>query len=73
MSAPESAERRLVELEERMAHLEAGMDALTDTLLLRERELRDAWRVIEHLRGQLADLRETAVLAPEQEPPPPHY
>ncbi|OBS09857.1 SlyX family protein [Acidihalobacter prosperus] len=73
MSGLDAHEPRLIELEERMAHLEAGMDALTDALLARERELRDAWMAIERLKGQLAELTPAAALSPEQEPPPPHY
>lgn len=65
--------QRLIELEERMAHLEAGLDAATDALLARERELRDAWAAIERLRSQLAELAPPAVGDASQEPPPPHY
>ncbi|AOU99703.1 hypothetical protein BI364_11515 [Acidihalobacter yilgarnensis] len=69
----EAGMQRVIELEERMAHLEASMDALTDALLMRERELRDAWLAIDRLKGQLIELAPAASLSPEQEPPPPHY
>jgi SlyX protein len=65
--------QRLVELEERVAYLEAGLDEVTQTLMLRERELRDAWVAIERLRSQLSELAPPAVGDPGQEPPPPHY
>ncbi|APZ44051.1 SlyX family protein [Acidihalobacter ferrooxydans] len=65
--------QRLIELEERMTHLEAGLDAVTDTLLARERELRDAWLMIERLKAQLAELALPAVGDAAQEAPPPHY
>lgn len=66
-------EARLIELEERIAHLEMGLDAVTQALLSRERELRDAWLAIERLKSQLADLAPSAVGDASQEPPPPHY
>lgn len=64
--------RQQIALEERLTHLEASMDALTDALLARERELRDVWLAIEQLKGRLADLVPSVVTA-EREPPPPHY
>ena len=64
---------RLIELEERIAHLEAGLDSVTEALLARERDLRDAWLAIERLKSQLAELAPSAVGDPAREPPPPHY
>lgn len=65
--------RRLIELEERIAHLEAGLDSVTEALLARERELRDAWLAIERLKSQLSELAPPVAGDPRQEPPPPHY
>lgn len=65
--------QHLVELEERLAHLEAGLESVTDALLARERELRDAWLAIERLKSQVAELAPSAVGDASQEPPPPHY
>ncbi|MEJ2479305.1 MAG: SlyX family protein [Acidihalobacter sp.] len=65
--------QRLIELEERIAHLEAGLESVTDALLARERELRDAWLAIERLKSQVAELAPPATGDAAQEPPPPHY
>lgn len=65
--------QRLIELEERIAHLEAGLESVTDALLARERELRDAWLAIERLKSQIVELTPSAVGDASQEPPPPHY
>lgn len=63
---------QLIELEERLTHLEASVDALTGALLAREREMRNVWLAIDQLKGRLADLV-PSVVAAEREPPPPHY
>lgn len=64
--------QRLMELEERLTHLEADLEVITRTLMERERELREAWLAIERLKGQLAEMTPPSVSS-EVEPPPPHY
>lgn len=69
---PKPDDQRLMELEERLTHLEAGLEAVTRALMDRERELREAWLAIERLKGQLAEMAPPSVSS-ESEPPPPHY
>lgn len=66
-------ESRIVDLEIRMSHQEAALEALTASDLTQQRAL-------EHLRAELAliksllrDLTPAAVASQEQETPPPHY
>ncbi|GAB4356207.1 MAG: hypothetical protein Kow006_23140 [Gammaproteobacteria bacterium] len=66
-------EERLVEVEVRVAHQDAAIETLTQTLLEKDQLLRQLRTQLETLEQQmrLADL--TGVADASQEPPPPHY
>lgn len=66
-------ERRVVELETRLAFQEQALAQLSDALASSRME---AGRNLERLRQALEDMkqsREEAFADPSQEPPPPHY
>lgn len=56
-----------------MTYLEAESDALTQALLAREQELREAFLAIEYLKNQVRELAQTVPINSENEPLPPHY
>lgn len=66
-------EARIVDLEIRLAHQEAAIEALTAADLAKERELQHLRAELERLKGLLQDLAPGAVVGQEQETPPPHY
>ena len=67
------SEERLVDLEIRLTHQEAAIEALSDVIAGQQ-------KVIERLQAQIVALHEQLraqsrlnMLPPSEEPPPPHY
>ena len=66
-------ESRIVDLEIRLTHLEASLEALTDGVLRQEHIMRHLTAELEQIRGILRELVGSPVLAESLESPPPHY
>lgn len=66
-------EARIVDLEIRLAHQEAAIEALTVSDLAKQRELERVQAELERIKGLLRDLSPAAVVSQDQETPPPHY
>jgi len=66
------SERRIVDLETRIAFQEDAIHELSRTVVRQGNDIEALRREIETLRGQIRDLA-SAGLAAADEPPPPHY
>jgi SlyX protein len=66
-------ESRLTDLEIRLTHQEAALDAINDTLLKQARVI-DALRgELERVQRQLRDITASNIASASEETPPPHY
>lgn len=63
----------MTELEIRLAHLEAAIDALTQTVLRQQQALSATEEQLEFVKSLLAELSPAAVRPLSEETPPPHY
>lgn len=66
-------DERIVDLEIRLAHLEAAIEELTGTVLRQQRALTDTGDQLEYLKTLLSELSPAAVRPLSEETPPPHY
>jgi len=66
-------DERLTDLEIRLAHLEAAIDELTQTVLRQQQALSATEEQLQFVKSLLADLSPAAVRPQSQETPPPHY
>jgi len=64
---------RIESLEERLMHLEAGLDEMTRTLLTQQTQLDLQNDVIKRLEIIIKGLADGSMADPGKEPPPPHY
>jgi uncharacterized coiled-coil protein SlyX len=60
-------------LEERLMHLEAALDEVTQTLLKQETQLKLQADTIRRLESLLKGLADSGMGDAQREPPPPHY
>ena len=60
-------------LEERLMHLEAALDEVTQTLLMQESQLNLQADTIRRLESLLKGLANRGENDAQREPPPPHY
>ena len=68
-----SLEKRLTELEVRIAFIENTMHTLDATVAAQDRAIAQYRRESELLRGELAQVRTALSHDARDEPPPPHY
>lgn len=66
-------EARLDTLEIRLTEQQAVIDDLNKVALDQWKEINDLRRLVERLEGQLAEAAAGPGIAPQDEPPPPHY
>jgi len=66
-------ESRVTELEERLTHQEAALEALTRTTLEQQQALAQLGGQIEQVIALLRELAPSATGPESEEPPPPHY
>ena len=64
---------RLIELEIRLTHQEATLQALNDVIADQQRLIDQLRKEVEGLKSQMRDISSTDVAAPWEETPPPHY
>jgi len=67
------SERRIVDLETRIAFQEDAIHELSRTVVRQRNDIEALRTEIVALRGQLRDLAAAGVTAAGDEPPPPHY
>lgn len=72
-SADQRLEARLDTLEIRLTEQQAVIDDLNKVVLDQWKEIGDLKRLVERLEDQLAEAAAGPGIAPEDEPPPPHY
>ncbi|MEA5445387.1 SlyX family protein [Gammaproteobacteria bacterium AB-CW1] len=67
-------ESRLTHLEEKLAHQEAALTALSDTVYAQQRELEALKARCQHLSDRVQTLQEqSGGSSPQGHEPPPHY
>lgn len=66
-------DERMTDLEIRLAHLEAAIDELTQTVLRQQQALTATGKQLEFIKSLLGDLSPAAVRPLSEETPPPHY
>ena len=64
---------RLVDLEIRLTHQEATLQALNDVVAERQTLIDGLRKEVETLKRQLRDMTPADIAAPWEETPPPHY
>jgi SlyX protein len=66
-------ETRVIDLEIRLTHQEATLQALNDMIADQQRLIDQLRKDVDTLKRQLRDLSPADIAAPWEEPPPPHY
>jgi len=66
-------ETRVIDLEIRLTHQEATLQALNDVIADQQRLIDRLRKEVEALKRQVRDLSPGDIAAPWEEPPPPHY
>lgn len=66
-------EERIVDLEIRLTHQEAALQALNDVIVRQQKEIDHLLAGIESLKQQVRAQAVFPVAAPSDETPPPHY
>ena len=64
---------RLIDLEIRLTHQEATLQALNDVIADQQRVIDQLRKEVESLKRQLRDMVPANIAAPWEETPPPHY
>lgn len=64
---------RLIDLEIRLTHQEATLQALNDVIADQQRLIDQLRKEVESLKNQMRDMSPADVAAPWEETPPPHY
>jgi SlyX protein len=64
---------RLIDLEIRLTHQEATLQALNDVVAAQQRVIDQLRKEIDGLKRQLRDAAPPSIAAPWEETPPPHY
>lgn len=68
----ETLEQRLTELEVRLSFIDDTLNTVSDAVAAHDRYILDLRNALEAMRAELQSVRGTLV-APQDEPPPPHY
>lgn len=68
-----SAERRLTDLESRIAHHERMAEELSSVMFEQGKAIDRLTAQLRRLRDRVAELESGQPRAPQDEPPPPHY
>lgn len=66
-------DKRLENIETRVAYQEAAIDELTSTTLAQQQTIEALQGQIDYLKSLLKDLTPSAVAPMSEETPPPHY
>lgn len=66
-------EKRIAELESRIAFQEDSIDKLSEVIAKQDKSLVEMERMIKYLHDQLKKAELNSQISSEQEPPPPHY
>ncbi|MEN8169793.1 MAG: SlyX family protein [Pseudomonadota bacterium] len=66
-------DKRLEDIETRVAYQEAAIDELTSTTLAQQQTIEALQGQIDYLKSLLKDLTPSAVAPMSEETPPPHY
>jgi SlyX protein len=64
---------RLIDLEIRLTHQEATLQALNDVISDQQRLIDQLRKEVETLKRQMRDMSPADIAAPWEETPPPHY
>lgn len=64
---------QILQLEVKLAYLEAAVEELTQTVVRQQQMLHDTGQQLGFIRSLLAELHPAAVRPLDQETPPPHY
>lgn len=64
---------RLIDLEIRLTHQEATLQALNDVIADQQRVIHQLRKEVETLKRQIRDMSPAGIAAPWEETPPPHY
>jgi SlyX protein len=64
---------RLVDIEIRLTHQEATLQALNDVIADQQRLIDQLRKQVETLQRQMRDMSSAGIASPWEEPPPPHY
>jgi SlyX protein len=64
---------RLIDLEIRLTHQEATLQALNDVTADQQRVIDQLRKEVETLKRQMRDMSPAGIAAPWEETPPPHY
>ena len=64
---------RLIDLEIRLTHQEATLQALNDVIADQQRVIDQLRKEVESLTRQIRDMSADGIAAPWEEIPPPHY
>ena len=64
---------RLIDLEIRLTHQEATLQALNDVIAEQQRLIAQLSKEVETLKRQLHDMTPANIAEPWEETPPPHY
>jgi len=64
---------RLTDLEIRLTHQDDTIDALNETVVQQQIQIDNLINKLSHAHRRITELDEMATIAPQMEPPPPHY
>ena len=64
---------RLIDLEIRLTHQEATLQALNDVIADQQRVIDQLRKEVETLKRQIREMSPASIAAPWEETPPPHY
>ena len=68
-----AAEKRIIELETRLAFQDDTIDDLSRTIAGQQRQIDDLTRMVKIINKQIKSLPQGISSNPADEPPPPHY
>ena len=69
----DDTEHAVMELQIRLTHQEAAIEALTDNFLAMEKQILALEKQMQDVKSLLTQLVPSLVASPEEETPPPHY
>jgi SlyX protein len=64
---------RLIDLEIRLTHQDAMLQALNDVIADQQRVIDQLRKEVETLKRQIRDMSPASIASPWEETPPPHY
>ena len=66
-------DNKIIELEEKFAHLDHLLDSLNNVVFRQAQKIDELEEMIKHLSAKIEQLKDNAIEAKPENNPPPHY